>query len=67
MNCKMNDDGGSCSPEVLGKKPYVKPAVAKHTAASVIVGSGCNDYTSTVSSNGCDAHSGPRAQSCYYY
>lgn len=33
------------------KKPYVKPEVAKHTAASVVVGS-CNSYASSTTSSG---------------
>jgi hypothetical protein len=42
--------------ETPKRKAYVTPTVAKHTAASLVVGSACSSYNAnTLNPNGCAA------------
>lgn len=53
--------GKNTKTQASDRKTYVKPTVTKHTAASLVVGSGCScgNYSSSSGSGG--------LVSCYYH
>jgi hypothetical protein len=60
----MEKDSKREKKERVKSKAYVKPSVVKHTAASLVVGSACNQYSSSYVGGSC---SGGVGYQTYYH